>query len=317
MGSYLLPLGAVLIWSVNTVVSKLAAGSIGAAEIGFFRWVVAAVLFTPFLLPSIWRQRAAIRPLLPRILVLGMLGMVVYQSLAYYAAHYTTATHMGIIGSLTPMLVLALAMFLLGQPLTRGGVWGSLLAIAGVALVVSSGQPSHLLSEGLNLGDAMMFIAMLSYAVYNILLKRWPMPQLATVQLLYLQVLVAVVVQLPLYLLSPKTGLNAGNLPLVAYAGIMASIAAPLLWMKSVQKLGPGRSSMFFNLIPIFTAMVAFAALDEPLALYHAVGGAMTVTGLLLAELWKAPLRRPAQPSSANEQWCNSSATAARPRPPA
>ena len=214
MGAYLLPLGAVLIWSVNTVVSKLAADSISAAEIGFFRWLVAAVLFTPFVLPSIWRQRADIKPLLPRILVLGVLGMVIYQSLAYYAAHYTTATHMGIIGSLTPMLVLALAVFMLGQPLTHGGIWGSLLAIAGVALVVSSGRLSHLASEGLNLGDAMMFLAMLAYAVYNILLKRWPMPRLATVQLLYLQVLVAVIVQFPLYLFSPKTGLDASNLPL-------------------------------------------------------------------------------------------------------
>ena len=150
MGSYLLPLGAVLIWSINTVVSKLAADSISAAEIGFFRWAVAAVLFTPFLLPSIWRQRADIKPLLPRIMALGVLGMVIYQSLAYYAAHYTTATHMGIIGSLTPMLVLVLAAFVLGQRLTRGAVWGSLAAIAGVALVVSSGRPARLLSEGLN-----------------------------------------------------------------------------------------------------------------------------------------------------------------------
>lgn len=293
MGAYLLPLGAVLIWSVNTVVSKLAADSIGASEIGFFRWVVAAVLFTPFLLPSILRQRAAIRPLVPRIIVLGVLGMVIYQSLAYYAAHYTTATHMGIIGSLTPMLVLALAVFMLGQPLTRGGVWGSLLAIAGVALVVSSGHPSNLASEGLNLGDAMMLVAMLAYAIYNILLKRWPMPALKTVQLLYLQILVAVVLQLPLYLFSPKTGLNLHNLPLVGFAGVMASIAAPLLWMKAVQTLGPGRSSMFFNLIPIFTAIIAFAALKEPLAAYHAIGGVMTVTGLLMAELWKTPLHRP------------------------
>ena len=305
MGSYLLPLGAVLIWSVNTVVSKLAAGSISAAEIGFFRWVVAAALFTPFVLPGIWRLRAAIKPLLGRIVILGVLGMVIYQSLAYYAAHYTTATHMGIIGSLTPMMVLALAVFLLGQPLTRGGVWGSLLAIVGVALVVSSGQLSHLASEGLNLGDAMMLLAMLAYAIYNILLKRWPMPALKTVQLLYLQILVAVVVQLPLYLFSPKTGLNASNLGLVAYAGIMASIAAPLLWMKAVQTLGPGRSSMFFNLIPVFTALVAFVWLNEPLALYHLVGGVMTVAGLLMAELWKTPLLRtsamqPSRPSSAD-----------------
>ena len=292
MGSYLLPLGAVLIWSINTVISKMAAGSISPAEIGFFRWAVAAIIFTPFVLPGVWRKRAAIRPLLPRITLLGVLGMVAYQSLAYYAAHYTTATHMGIIGSLTPMMVLALAVFLLGQPLTRGGIWGSLLAIAGVALVVSSGNPAHLASEGLNLGDAMMLLAMLAYAIYNILLKRWPMPALTTVQLLYLQILVAVVFQLPLYLFSPKVGLNANNIGLVAFAGIMASIAAPVLWMKAVQILGPSRSSMFFNLIPVFTALVAFASLGEPLALYHLIGGVMTIAGLLLAELWKTPLRQ-------------------------
>ena len=65
--------------------------------------------------------------------------------------------------------------------------------------------------------------------------------------------------------------------------------------MKAVQTLGPGRSSMFFNLIPVFTALIAAFALNEPLAAYHAVGGIMTIAGLLLAELWKAPLRaRPA-----------------------
>lgn len=138
-----------------------------------------------------------------------------------------------------------------------------------------------------------MFVAMLAYAVYNILLKRWPMPRLATVQLLYLQILVAVIAQLPLFLMAPRTGLNATNLPLVGFAGIMASIAAPLLWMMSVARIGPGRSSMFFNLVPIFTAVIAFMALGEPLAAYHAVGGVLTIGGLLLAELWKQPLRAP------------------------
>jgi drug/metabolite transporter (DMT)-like permease len=205
----------------------------------------------------------------------------------------TSATHMGLIGSLTPMMVLGLSTAMLGQSLSRGAVLGTVLAIAGVALVVSSGQPATLLTQGLNGGDALMFVAMLAYAVYNILLKRWPMPRLATVQLLYLQILVAVLAQLPLFLMAPRTGLNAANLTQEGFAGIMASIAAPLLWMMSVARIGPGRSSMFFNLVPIFTAVIAFMALDEPLAAYHAVGGVLTIGGLLLAELWKQPLRAP------------------------
>ena len=157
---YAFPLLAVLIWAGNTVVSKMAAGAIGPAEIGFYRWLLAGLLLTPFALRPTLRNWRAVRPQALRIVVLGILGMVVYQCLAYYAAYLTTATHMGIIGSLTPMLVLVLAAFALGQRLTRGAVWGSLAAIAGVALVVSSGRPARLLSEGLNLGDAMMFIAM-------------------------------------------------------------------------------------------------------------------------------------------------------------
>ena len=113
----LYPLLAIFIWAGNTVVNKLAVGSIFPAEIGFYRWLLAALLFTPFMLKPVIAQWPIIRPNLGKIFILGVLGMAVYQSLAYYAAHFTTATHMGIIGSLTPMMVLALAVFLLGQPL--------------------------------------------------------------------------------------------------------------------------------------------------------------------------------------------------------
>lgn len=290
MNPFLPPLLAVLIWSVNTVVSKMAAGAIAPAEISFYRWLLAALLFTPVALRPVIRNWAAIRPQLGRIGVLGLLGMVIYQSLAYYAAYLTTATHMGIIGSLTPVMVLALSIGLLGQRPTLGAVTGSLLSIVGVLVVVSSGQLQALFQDGANLGDALMLLAMLAYAVYAILLKRWHMARVPAVQLLYLQILAAVLLLLPLYLATPRMGLSLHNLPLVGFAGIGASIAAPLLWMLSVARIGPSRASMFFNLVPLLTALIAALVLDESLALYHAVGGALTVAGVLLAELWKTPL---------------------------
>jgi drug/metabolite transporter (DMT)-like permease len=292
MWPYAFPLLAIVIWSGNTVVSKMAAGAIAPAEISFYRWLLAALLFTPLALRPVLRNWDAIRPQLGRIAVLGLLGMVVYQSLAYYAAYLTTATHMGIIGSLTPMMVLALSIVLLGQRLTAGAVAGSLVSIAGVAVVVSSGDLGTLLKSGANMGDALMLLAMLAYAIYVILLKRWGMKNVPALQLLYLQIVCAVIVLLPLYLLSPKTGLSAANLPLVAFAGLGASMVAPLLWMHTVARIGPSRASMFFNLIPLFTALIAAAVIGESLAAYHAVGGVLTVAGVLLAELWKAPLRR-------------------------
>ncbi|QIL83314.1 DMT family transporter [Diaphorobacter sp. HDW4A] len=289
--NYLFPLMAVLIWSFNTVVSKQAASSIHPAEIGFLRWLLAAALLSPFLLPGVVRNWRAIRPQVPRILTLGLLGMVIYQTLAYFAAGFTTATHMGIILCLSPLIVLAISVGVLGHPLTRGGAIGSVIALTGVIYVVTNGQPLILLEQGFNQGDLLMIIAAVSYALYNILLKRWNMaPKIPTLQLLYLQMLVAVIAQLPIYLMSEKTGINARNWGLVAYAGTMASIAAPLLWMMAVSRLGPSRSSIFFNLTPICTALFASLLLNEQLHAYHWIGGVLTIAGVVLAEKWITPL---------------------------
>lgn len=290
MNVFIPPLLAVLIWSANTVVSKLAAGAIAPAEISFYRWLLAALLFTPLTLGPLLRNWAAVRPQLGRTFVLGLLGMVIYQSLAYYAAYLTTATHMGIIGSLTPMMVLALSISLLGQRLTLGAVLGSLLSIMGVVVVVSNGDLAAPLKGGANWGDGLMLLAMLAYAIYVILLKRWHMPDVPKMQLLYLQILASVVLLLPLYLSTPRVGLSMHNLPLVGFAGIGASMVAPLLWMYAVARIGPSRASMFFNLTPLLTALIAAAVLGESLVIYHAVGGLLTVAGVLMAELWKAPL---------------------------
>lgn len=288
--NYLFAFLAVLIWSANTVVSKQAAGVIAPTEIAFLRWVVAVAICTPFILPSVCRNRAALSKHLWQIVTLGILGMVLYQSCAYFAANYTSATHMGIILTLSPLLVLAICVGLLGQPLTAGGALGSLIAFGGVLWVVSAGQPATLLAQGMNRGDVIMLFACMAYAIYNVLLKRWVMPDISSWQLLYLQMVVAMVAQLPLYLLNPKMGLNAENWHLVAYAATMASIIATWFWMTAVMRLGPSRSIMFFNLTPLLTALIAAAWAKEPLSTYLWVGGALTIAGVVLAERWKRPL---------------------------
>lgn len=289
--NYAFPLLAILIWAGNTVVNKLAVGAIFPAEIGFYRWLLAGVLLSPFLLRPVLRNRAAIRPHLGKIAVLGVLGMAVYQSLAYFAASITSATNMGIILSLMPLMSLAMAIAALGQRLSIGALLGALVSFAGVLLVVSGGDPAALLAQGLNLGDAMMLVATLAYAVYSTLLKKWQL-RLPPLQLLYLQVLVAIVVLLPLYLFSPKAGLGLNNIGLVLYACVLASIVAPLLWMQAIMRLGPSRTTLFFNLLPAVTAVIAALVLGEQLALYHLFGGLLTLAGVILAERWTTPLRR-------------------------
>jgi len=169
---YAYPLLAIFIWAGNTVINKLAVGAIFPAEIGFYRWLLAGLLFTPFMLRPVLSHWPVIRPNLWRIAILGILGMAVYQSLAYFAASLTSATNMGIILSLMPLMSLAMAIAALGQRLTAGALVGAVLSFAGVLLVVSSGSLAALLQHGVNLGDAMMLVATLAYAIYSTLLKN-------------------------------------------------------------------------------------------------------------------------------------------------
>ncbi|WP_417618652.1 DMT family transporter [Oceanisphaera sp.] len=290
---YLFPLLAVLFWAGNTVVNKLTVGTIFPAEVGFYRWLFACVLLTPFLLRPTLKAWPVLKCHGGKIFVLSLLGMAVYQSLAYFAAPSTSATNMGIVLSLMPMMSLVMAVLMLGQRLTKGAVLGALCSFMGVLWVMSAGNVASLEQNGINIGDGMMLVATLAYALYSTLLKKWQIP-LPAMQLLYAQVVLAVVILLPLFWLSPRAGLNTSNLPLVIYACVFASIAAPLTWMTGIKHLGPSRTAIFFNLVPIFTALIAAAILNETLAGYHLVGGGLTLFGVLLSERWKQPLRQQA-----------------------
>lgn len=220
--------------------------------------------------------------------------MAVYQSLAYFAAPKTSAINMGIVLALMPVMSLTLAMLVLKHRLTMGALLGSMFSFMGVLIVITSGDLSSLAEQGINGGDDMMLIATFAYAIYSTLLKKWQIP-LPAMQLLYAQVLVAVIVLFPLFLASPQAGLNADNLPLVLFACMFASIAVPLAWMTGIKHLGPSRTTLFFNLGPILTAIIAAAVLNETLGLHHIIGGGLTLFGVLLSERWKRPLRAQAQ----------------------
>jgi len=287
------PLGAVLIWAGNTIVSKLSAGLIEPAAISFYRWVLAGLILTPFLLKPVWRQRHTIRPHLLKIVVLALLGMVLYQSLAYFAAATSSATSMGMIASLMPLLTLLLSSLFLREPPTWGTLVGGVLSLLGLMILIGKGHPMQLFEHGVVFGDVLMLLATLAYALYGVLLRKWALP-IASWHLLYLQIWIAVVLLLPPFLMAPYSPVTAANLPLLLYAGIAASIISQILWMNGVAHLGASHATVFMNLFPIFTVIIAVAALGEAVHSYHAIGGGITLIGVLLAQLLKQRIVRPA-----------------------
>ncbi|CDG84273.1 DMT family transporter [Janthinobacterium agaricidamnosum] len=288
---YIFPVVAVLIWAINTIVNKMAVGIIEPAAIAFYRWLLAGCLLAAIFGKSAWQQRTVIRVYLPKLFVLGMLGMVMYQCLAYIAAQTTSATNMGILVSLMPLLAVGLSVILLGEAATQGAVFGGMLSLLGLAYLLSHGHPATLLSHGMAAGDGLMLLACLSYAAYGVLLKRWKIP-LNNWHSLLIQVWSAVPVLFIYYMSQSAPPLTAGGLPLVLFAGIPASFIAPFLWMHGVGKLGPSKTTTLMNLLPVFTVIIAVLFLGEPLHAYHLIGGGVTLLGVVLVQYLKQPLRR-------------------------
>ncbi|OKB66264.1 multidrug DMT transporter [Serratia marcescens] len=303
----LFPLLAVLIWSINAVVSKLSATAIDPAAISLYRWLLALIALTPFVLPGVIRHWAQVRANWWKLMILGLLGMVLYQSLAYYAAHSVSALFMGIIVSLIPLLTILISIVLLRIAPTVGVLLGSILSFGGLIWLVSGGQPGVLLQHGIGKGELMMLAATASYALYGVLTKRWAIA-LPNWQSLYVQIFFGVLLLLPNFLMAQDVGLNGHNLPLVLFAGIPASIIAPFLWIQGVMRLGANTASIFMNLAPVFTAAIAVLFLHEQLHGYHLIGGGITLLGVVLSQRLRTPLTRKIKAPAANAESCKEQA---------
>jgi len=281
---YLLPLLTVFIWGGNAIVNKMAASVIEPSAMSFYRWFVAILVLTPFCLPKVIARWAVIRPYLTKLTFLAMLGMVLNQSLAYYAGLTTTASNMSLITSLVPLIAIFISVPVLSKPISPLSIVGGVVALAGLAFMLGKGDVGFFLHQDITQGDGIMLIASVFYATYCVLLKRWKMP-LSNWTMVYMQGTLAVIMLVPLWLTSDHLIPTRQALPLIAYASLAASLLAPWMWVKAIDVIGADSSAMFMNLMPIVAISLATTMLGETIHDYHLMGGLLVVSGVILSQL--------------------------------
>lgn len=287
--AFLLPLIAVLIWSMNIAVTRYAVDLIEPASISFYRWLIAFIVLTPFMLFKVWVQRALVRRHLGQLAILSAFGMVLYQGLSYTAAHYTTATNMGIVNAFIPVFTIFVSMLILKDIPNRFAIVGSIISFLGLLYILGKGDFTTLLNMGGHSGDLLMVVAVFFYAFYGVFLKKWQL-KIPLLISLYVQIGFALLYHIPFLMYFGLDAINARNAPSLLYAGIFPSLLAPLLWMLAVQHIGPNRTSIFMNLMPVFTAIIASLWLAEQWTLFHTIGGMMILVGIVMAQKKNAPV---------------------------
>lgn len=279
---------AVICWSGNALVARAFHDEIPPLGLSFWRWLLAASLLLPVVARSIWQHRSALRAASWRLPVLAACGIASYNSLLYSAAQSTEAINLTLVNTCLPLATFIGAGVLLGEWPLRRAWFGMAVAAAGLLYLISRGSWQTFTSLSFQSGDLLMLIAVLIWALYTLLLRRWarflPIPPLT---LLGVLMLLGVPLILPLYLLElSRVGgfaVTASNLAAIAYTAVFASLIAYLAWNHGVSVLGAAKAAMTSYLMPVVTALLGWLLLGEALQTFHWIGGALIFGGLLMA----------------------------------
>jgi drug/metabolite transporter (DMT)-like permease len=283
--SVLLTLTAIF-WAGNAVASRVAVGHIQPMQLVCLRWVIVLAVMWPLYGSEVRAHWGEIRPQIARIVVVATLGLTGFNALFYVAAHTTTAVNIGILQGSVPVIVLAGAFLTYGTRATLIQIAGVLVTAVGVVVVATHGQPLAILEIEFNRGDLLMLAACVLYAIYTVALRDRPrMPGAAFFTLL---ALISAVTSLPLA--AVEAAVSGWSMPtwlglvVTLWVAIFPSTLAQIFFVRAVDLIGPGRTGVFVNLVPIFAAILAVVLLGEPFAAYHAVALALVLGGIWLAQ---------------------------------
>lgn len=277
---------AALFWSGNFVVGRAVQGRIPPLALAFWRWAGALALLLPFAWRPLWAERRVLLRAWPVVLGLGVFGVGNFNMLVYVGLGDTTATNALLLQSACPAFIVALSAATGGGRATGRQLAGIAVSLAGVVTILTRGSLAALSSLALTRGDLWVLGAVLSWAIYTLLLRRRP-PAVDPRALLAATVAVGVAWIAPFYAAERARGarlaLDAVTGASVAYVAAFASVLAYFLWNEGVASVGASRAGPFLHLMPAFGSLLAVVLLGESLGAYHVGGIALVLAGVSLA----------------------------------
>ncbi len=293
---YLLLVLAPLFWGGNVVAAKLVVAEIDPILLLACRCVLA----TLFILPFAWRFLAAdwptIRRTWPLLMAYGTIGYALFNVFLYVGLQTTTGVNSAIEQASLPMLILG-ANFIVFRVRARPiQIVGVLLAIFGVMLTATHGDPRRILTLDVNVGDGFVILACLAYTTYTLALRFRPrMHIMSFMAVSFSGAAITGVIMLALFgggLGQVATLAHASPTvwAVIAYVAIFPSMFSQVAYARGVELVGANRAAPSHNLIPVFGTLGSVIILGESLQPYHFLAAAIIVGGIVLAE-WAARRR--------------------------
>ena len=276
---------ASLCWSGNHIVGRAIAGDLPPLAVGSIRWIVPALVLAPFAWPHLRRDWPEILRTWPTVIVLSIVGGAIFGTLQYVGLQFTTAMNVSVLNSVAPVFIVGAGWLLFSDRVGLSQAAGIAISFLGVLAIITKGQPEALARLGFNAGDLIILFNMGLFAVYSAALRKRGVVHWISFTFLFASI--SAVATFPFWMAEHYSGsplrLAPPGIAALAYVAVFPSLLAYAAWSKGVEGLGSGRSGVFLHLVPLYSAMIAGAALGESIEIYHLAGFALILSGVWLA----------------------------------
>lgn len=247
------------------------------------RFALAAALFAAVMVAM--RLTLPSGRALAGVVVFGLLQFAATYALAYYALVELHAGFGQILLALVPLMTLLLATAQGQERLRLAALGGTILALAGVAVMSSAPLRDSLpvLSVLAGLGSALCF------AEAAVLVRRFPPVHLVTMNAVGMTVGAAALLAASVLAGEERALPDRGETwSAVAYLATLGTMGVFLLYITVIRRWGASRAAYSFVLIPVVTVVLSAWLDDEPIGWSLVLGGLLVLVGVYVGAL-RAP----------------------------
>jgi drug/metabolite transporter (DMT)-like permease len=241
---------------------------------------------------------------LPRLAIVGLFGIAVYQTLFVASVKYTSAANSSLLVALSPLFTSLIAGLLGREKLSARTLLGSVMAFAGVAVIMAAGGGKLGFSADTAKGDLIALAAGFLWGLYPILAQ----PLFKHYSALRVTAYASLFGAIALFLYTfpelagvPWHGLVSSTWWSVLYAIGPVTAWGLTIWYKGVEVLGASRAMVNMYLVPAVAMVTAAVVIHEPIYPVQMVGFVVIVGGIVIvksgltSKAGRRPKRRVAQ----------------------
>ena len=283
LGFFLL-ITAMLTWASSFIALKSAIGPLGPMSVVFGRMVVASLCFVYFIKDFLKLKFS--KKDIKYILLMTAFEPCLYFIFEAKALQYTTASQAGMITSMMPLMTAIGAFIALKEVITKKVIIGSLIAVIGAIWLSLSAQSSEHASNPL-LGNFLEFCAMICGAWYAISI-RYLSQRFSAIFLTAAQAFVGLIFFFPLAIWEYNTlsmTLTDETILWILYLGIVVTIGGYGMFNLALSRIEASRASVFVNLIPVFTVILAYLFLGEVLKPVELLASGVILCGVIISQI--------------------------------